>query len=53
LTTVDLNLQRLGATGGEYLFAALNGERHSGVIRQPRRLVVRKSTSPHPREQAD
>jgi LacI family transcriptional regulator len=53
LTTVDLNLQRLGATAVEYLFAALDGERHSGVTRQPCRLVVRESTSPRPREQAD
>ncbi|MDG4786907.1 hypothetical protein O7626_13360 [Micromonospora sp. WMMD1102] len=28
------------------LFAALDGERASGVIRQPCRLVVRESTGP-------
>lgn len=45
LTTVDLNLQQLGATAVEHLFAALDGEQRSGVIRQPCRLVVRESTS--------
>jgi LacI family transcriptional regulator, galactose operon repressor len=44
LTTVDLNLQQLGATAVEYLFAALDGEQRSGVVRQPCRLVVREST---------
>jgi hypothetical protein len=33
LTIVDA--KRLGATAVEYLFAALDGEPHSGVIRQP------------------
>ncbi|MEE6307873.1 LacI family DNA-binding transcriptional regulator [Plantactinospora veratri] len=46
LTTVDLNLQQLGATAVKQLFAALDGERASGVIRQPCRLVVRESTGP-------
>ncbi len=46
LTTVDLNLQQLGATAVKQLFAALDGERTSGVIRQPCRLVVRESTGP-------
>ncbi|HEV2783810.1 MAG TPA: LacI family DNA-binding transcriptional regulator [Actinophytocola sp.] len=44
LTTVDLNLQQLGATAVEYLFAALDGAQQSGVLRQPCRLVVREST---------
>lgn len=48
LTTVDLNLQQLGATAVEYLVAALDGERRSGVVRQPCRLVVRESTGPLP-----
>ena len=46
LTTVDVNLERLGATAVAHLFAALDGERRSGVIREPCRLVVRESTSP-------
>ncbi|GAA3750715.1 LacI family DNA-binding transcriptional regulator [Plantactinospora mayteni] len=46
LTTVDLNLQQLGATAVKQLFAALDGERAPGVIRQPCRLVVRESTGP-------
>nr|MDT0657378.1 LacI family DNA-binding transcriptional regulator [Micromonospora sp. DSM 115978] len=49
LTTVDLNLQQLGATAVAHLFAALDGSRVTGVIRQPCRLVVRESTGPaHP-----
>jgi LacI family transcriptional regulator len=46
LTTVDLNLQRLGATAVERLFAALDGEHPTGVLRHPCQLVVRDSTSP-------
>ena len=48
LTTVDLNLEQLGATAVEYLFAAIDGRPASGVIRQPCRLVVRDSTGPVP-----
>ncbi|NLT53631.1 MAG: LacI family transcriptional regulator [Actinomycetales bacterium] len=50
LTTVDLNLQQLGSTAVEHLFAALDGRRASGVVRHPCRLVVRESTGPRPRE---
>lgn len=46
LTTVDLNLQQLGETAVKHLFAALDGQPTSGVIRQPCRLVVRDSTGP-------
>jgi LacI family transcriptional regulator len=46
LTTVDLNLQTLGATAVSHLFAALDGNKTSGVIRCPSRLVVRESTGP-------
>jgi LacI family transcriptional regulator len=46
LTTVDLDLQQLGATAVEHLFAALDGEPRAGVLRQPCRLVVRESTGP-------
>lgn len=48
LTTVDVDLERLGASAVEHLFAALDGEPRSGVIRQPCQLVVRESTSPRP-----
>lgn len=46
LTTIDLNLQEIGATAARYLFRALAGEDLSGVIRHPTRLVVRESTGP-------
>ncbi|MCE6996047.1 LacI family transcriptional regulator [Saccharothrix sp. S26] len=48
LTTVDLDLERLGTTAARYLFEALDGRRPSGVIRQPCRLVVRESTTALP-----
>ena len=44
LTTVDLNLEQLGATAVKHLFAALDGNRCAGVVRQPGRLVVRESS---------
>ncbi|MFJ2033517.1 LacI family DNA-binding transcriptional regulator [Streptosporangium sp. NPDC087985] len=44
LTTIDLNLEQLGAIAVEHLSAALDGHRTSGVIRQPGRLVIREST---------
>jgi LacI family transcriptional regulator len=44
LTTVDVNLEQLGAAAAAHLFAALDGVRQSGVIRQACRLVVREST---------
>jgi LacI family transcriptional regulator len=46
LTTVDLDLERLGATAVTHLFAALDGRPATGVLRQPCRLVVRESTGP-------
>ncbi|MEV6932338.1 LacI family DNA-binding transcriptional regulator [Dactylosporangium sp. NPDC051485] len=46
LTTVDPNLEQLGATAVQHLFALLGGNADSGVIRQPGRLVVRESTVP-------
>ena len=48
LTTVDLNLEQLGATAVRQLSAALEGTMPNGVIRQPCRLVVRESTGPVP-----
>ncbi|WP_203743993.1 LacI family DNA-binding transcriptional regulator [Catellatospora bangladeshensis] len=50
LTTVDLNLEQLGATAVMHLFSALDGTPSSGVIRQPCRLVVRESTGPLPQQ---
>ncbi|MEN3304723.1 MAG: LacI family transcriptional regulator [Micromonosporaceae bacterium] len=46
LTTVDLNLQDIGAAAVSRLFAALDGEPTSGVIRHPGRLVIRESSGP-------
>lgn len=46
LTTVDLNLQTLGATAVRHLFKAIDGDKSTGVIRCPARLVVRESTGP-------
>lgn len=48
LTTVDLNLEQLGAIAVGHLIAAIDGHRQTGVIRQPGRLVVRESTLPGP-----
>jgi LacI family transcriptional regulator len=48
LTTVDLNLEQLGATAVRQLSAALDGGMPTGVIRQPCRLIVRESTGPVP-----
>ena len=44
LTTVDLNLEHLGAAAIRHLFAALDQRPSPGVHRQPCRLVVREST---------
>jgi LacI family transcriptional regulator len=48
LTTVDLNLEQLGAAAVKHLFAALDGDHASGTIRQPCKLVVRESTGVAP-----
>ncbi|GLX06245.1 LacI family DNA-binding transcriptional regulator [Microbispora sp. NBRC 16548] len=53
LTTIDLNLEQLGAAAVEHLSAALDGHRTAGVVRQPGRLVVRESTGPLPRHPGD
>ncbi|GAA0912281.1 LacI family transcriptional regulator [Virgisporangium aurantiacum] len=44
LTTVDVNLEQLGAAAVRHLFAALDGQAATGVIRHPGRLIVREST---------
>lgn len=48
LTTVDLDLQQLGAAAASHLIEALDGRGRSGVVRLPGRLVVRESTGPAP-----
>ncbi|GII75851.1 LacI family transcriptional regulator [Sphaerisporangium rufum] len=46
LTTVDMNLERLGRTAAQHLFAAIDGRATPGVHRMPCRLVIRDSTAP-------
>ncbi|GAA1305935.1 LacI family DNA-binding transcriptional regulator [Saccharothrix xinjiangensis] len=46
LTTVDLDLEDLGAAAARLLFDALDGRPAAGVVRHPCRLVVRESTAP-------
>ncbi|WP_231500000.1 LacI family DNA-binding transcriptional regulator [Saccharothrix sp. NRRL B-16314] len=46
LTTVDLDLEHLGATAARLLLDALDGRPAGGVVRHPCRLVVRESTAP-------
>jgi LacI family transcriptional regulator len=45
LTTVDMNLEVLGRTAAQYLFAAIGGRAASGVHRMPCSLTVRRSTA--------
>jgi LacI family transcriptional regulator len=44
LTTVDMQLERLGQRAAELLIAAIEGEPARGVERLAPRLVVRAST---------
>ncbi|WP_084958056.1 LacI family DNA-binding transcriptional regulator [Thermoactinospora rubra] len=46
LTTVDMNLESLGRTAAQHLFAAIGGKATPGVHRMPCRLVIRDSTGP-------
>jgi LacI family transcriptional regulator len=46
LTSVDMDLENLGRTAAERLFAAMGGSSHSGTESLPCRLVVRGSTVP-------
>jgi LacI family transcriptional regulator len=48
LTTVDVNLEQLGAAAVRHLFAALDGNPASGTLRQPGRLIIRDSTGVKP-----
>ncbi|WP_214321853.1 LacI family DNA-binding transcriptional regulator [Nonomuraea sediminis] len=45
LTTVDMNLERLGRTAAQHLFAAIDGKATPGVHRMPCQLVIRDSTA--------
>ncbi|MEV1009541.1 LacI family DNA-binding transcriptional regulator [Streptomyces sp. NPDC049881] len=44
LTTVDMNLQALGAHAARRLLSMIDGHRESGLVRLPCRLVVRESS---------
>ncbi|WP_345153200.1 substrate-binding domain-containing protein [Nonomuraea rubra] len=46
LTTVDMNLEVLGRTAAQHLFAAIDGKATPGVHTLPCQLVIRDSTSP-------
>jgi LacI family transcriptional regulator len=46
LTSVDMDLESLGRTAAERLFAAMGGSNHAGTESLPCRLVVRGSTVP-------
>jgi LacI family transcriptional regulator len=47
LTSIDANLQQLGRTAAQWIFAALDGTpAPAGVVRTPGRLVIRGSTVP-------
>lgn len=44
LTSVDMEFETLGRRAAQMVFAALDGERQTGTITQPCRLVIRGST---------
>ncbi|MEH1123141.1 LacI family DNA-binding transcriptional regulator [Micromonospora sp. CPCC 206061] len=46
LTSIDMNLEHLGAAAGRRLFAAIDGGERSTSDQYPGRLVVRDSTAP-------
>ncbi|WP_436763595.1 LacI family DNA-binding transcriptional regulator [Streptosporangium sp. V21-05] len=46
LTTIDMNLESLGRTAAQHLFAAIDGRATPGVHRMPCRLIIRGSTAP-------
>lgn len=48
LTTVDMNLELLGRTAAQHLFAAIDGRATPGIHKMPGHLVIRDSTSPAP-----
>ncbi|MPY49265.1 LacI family DNA-binding transcriptional regulator [Streptomyces acidicola] len=46
LTTIDMNLEVLGRTAAQHLFAAIDGRAASGVHRMSCSLTIRESTMP-------
>jgi LacI family transcriptional regulator len=44
LTSVDMNLEVLGRTAAQRLFAAIDGRATPGINRMPCRLIIREST---------
>lgn len=46
LTSVDMNLERIGAVAAQHLFKAIDGTRSGGVEALPCRIVTRDSTAP-------
>jgi LacI family transcriptional regulator len=46
LTSVDMNLEKIGAMAAHHLFRAIGGERTAGVHLLPCRVVTRRSTTP-------
>ncbi|MFD0664610.1 LacI family DNA-binding transcriptional regulator [Thermocatellispora tengchongensis] len=48
LTSVNPNLERLGHTAAQHLFAAIDGKATPGVHAMPCQLVIRDSTAPPP-----
>ncbi len=48
LTSVDMDVYELGRRSGSRMLALMKGERESGVVRLPCRLVVRASSGPRP-----
>lgn len=47
LTSIDMNLERVGRVAAQRLFAAIDGQPHSGVEELPCRLVTRDSSVPN------
>ncbi len=46
LTSIDIDLERLGTVAAQELFAAIDGTPRSGIERLPCRLVQRETTAP-------
>jgi LacI family transcriptional regulator len=46
LTTVDMQIYELGRRAGLRMLGMMRGERESGIVRLPCRLVVRESSVP-------
>lgn len=46
LTSVDMNLERIGVVAAQHLFKAIDGTRGGGIEALPCRIVTRSSTAP-------